>query len=159
LNLPKPDIERVYGAYADALYRVARARLANDSDAQDAVQDVFLKYMTAAPAFRDQSHEQAWFLRALVNRCHDLARRRKVREALPLEEALGVAAPAESEAFHVMELLQKLPEQLKDAVILHYLEGFSVEETAGILQVSISAVKMRLSRAREQLRKEENDVQ
>lgn len=159
MNRSKPDIERAYGKYADALYRVALARLANDSDAQDAVQDVFLKYMTAAPAFRDPGHEQAWFLRSLINRCHDLARRRKVREALPLEEALGVAAPQESEAFHVMELLQKLPENLKDAVTLHYLEGFSVEETAGILQVSVSAIKMRLSRAREQLRKEENDVQ
>ncbi|MBQ6824698.1 MAG: RNA polymerase subunit sigma, partial [Clostridia bacterium] len=43
-------------------------------------------------------------------------------------------------------------------VVLHYLEGFSVEETAAILRVGVSAVKMRLSRAREQLRKEENDV-
>ncbi|MBQ6823834.1 MAG: sigma-70 family RNA polymerase sigma factor, partial [Clostridia bacterium] len=114
LNRPKPDIERAYGRYADALYRVALARLANDADARDAVQDVFMSYMTAAPAFRDQAHEQAWFLRALINRCHDLARRRKVREALPLEEALGVAAPAESEAFHVMELVQTLPDNLKD---------------------------------------------
>ena len=161
LNRTKPDIERAYGLYADALYRVALARLLNEADAQDAVQDVFLKYMTAAPVFSDSEHERAWFLRAAINRCHDLARRKKVRDALPLEEALGVAVSENRMALEVMELLQQLPDAMKEPVILHYLEGYSLEETAQILELSLSAVKMRLSRARETLRKqreEENDV-
>lgn len=161
LNHKKPDIERAYSLYADLLYRVALAQLLHDADAQDAVQDVFLKYMTAAPNLRDEEHERAWFLRATINRCHDLARRKKVREALPLEEAVNVAALEKQEASGVPELLQQLPNTMKEPVILHYLEGYSLEETAKILQLSLSAVKMRLSRARDVLRKkgeEENDV-
>jgi hypothetical protein len=76
----------------------------------------------------------------------------QVRQALPLEEALGVAAQDNSGVTELMELLQLIPEIYKDTVILHCLEGHSLEETADLLGISLSAAKMRLSRAREALR-------
>jgi RNA polymerase sigma-70 factor (ECF subfamily) len=154
-------VEGAYQRHADALYRLALARLANDADAQDAVQDVFLNYMSNPPAFESADHERAWFLRATVNRCYDLLRKNQVRQAIPLEEALGVAAQDHNGVTELMELLQLIPEIYKDTVILHCLEGYSLEETAEILGISLSAAKMRLSRAREALkamRKEEDDV-
>lgn len=157
----KPDVEGAYQRHADALYRVALARLTNDADAQDVVQDVFLNYMAAAPAFENADHERAWFLRTTVNRCYDLIRRNQVRLAIPLEEALGVAAQDHTGVTELMELLRLIPEIYKDTVILHCLEGYSLEETAKILGISLSATKMRLSRAREALktlREEGNDV-
>lgn len=157
----KPDVEGAWQRHADALYRLALARLANDADAQDVVQDVFVNYMSAAPVFESADHERAWFLRATVNRCHDLVRKNQVRQAIPLEEALGVAAEDHSGVTELMETLQLIPEIYKDTVILHCLEGHSLEETAGILGISLSAAKMRLKRAREALKamhREENDV-
>lgn len=154
-------MEGAYQRNADALYRVALARLCNDADAQDAVQDVFLNYMTAAPTFESTDHERAWFLRATVNRCYDLIRKNQVRLAIPLEDALGVAAHDHNGVTELMELLSQIPEIYKDTVILHCLEGYSLEETAGLLGISLSAAKMRLSRAREALkalREEGNDV-
>jgi RNA polymerase sigma-70 factor (ECF subfamily) len=148
----KPDIEGAYQRHADAMYRLALARLCSDADAQDAVQDVFVNFMTTAPVFESTEHERAWFLRSTVNRCYDLLRRNQVRQGVPLEDALGVAAQDHSGVTELMELLMQVPEIYKDTVILHCLEGYSLEETAKILDISLSAAKMRLSRAREVLR-------
>ena len=148
----KPDIEGAYQRHADSMYRLALARLSHDADAQDAVQDVFVNFMSTAPVFESADHERAWFLRATVNRCYDLLRRNQVRQAVPLEDALGVAAQDNTVVTELMELVQQVPEIYKDTVILHCLEGYSLEETAKILDISLSAAKMRLSRAREALR-------
>ena len=148
----KPDIEGAYRRHADAMYRLALARMCSDADAQDVVQDVFVNFLSASPVFESEDHERAWFLRAATNRCYDLIRRNQVRQAMPLEEALGVAAHDHAGVTELMELLKLIPEIYKDTVILHCLEGHSLEETAGILGISLSAAKMRLSRAREALR-------
>lgn len=158
---PKPDVEGAYRRNADAMYRVALARLQNDADAQDAVQDVFLNYMTVTPQFDSTDHERAWFLKATMNRCYDLLRKNQIRVALPLEEALGVAAQDHTGVTELMEMLKQIPEIYQDTVVLHCLEGYSLEETAKLLDISLSAAKMRLSRAREALKalsEEEKDV-
>ena len=156
------NIETAYKKYADILYRVALAHLAIDADAQDVVQDVFMKYMSTAPVFNNDAHERAWLLRVTVNRCHDISRHLKVRESLPIEEAVGIAAPEKGEVSELLELLSRIPSKYKDTLILHCLEGFSQQETAKILGISLSAVKMRILRGREileKIRQEERDVQ
>ena len=157
----KPDVEIAYEKYADTLYRVALANLAIEADAQDVVQDVFVKYVTSSPAFNDEDHERAWLLRVTVNRCHDISRRLKVREALPIDEAVGIAAPEREDVSELLEILSRIPGKYRDTLILHCLEGFSQKETAKILGISLSAVKMRILRGREileKIRQEEENV-
>ncbi len=144
-------LQAAYDNYADLLYRVALSHLKHPEDAMDAVQDVFLKLHTSGKRFRDNEHERAWLLRVTVNRCHDLARRRSIRAYTPLEDVTHLAAESDARPAVLYEV-DRLPVALKSAVVLHYLEGFSVEETASILKLSASAVKMRLSRARDLLR-------
>lgn len=161
LNHKKPDLEEIYEFYADMLYRIAFAQLGNDADAQDVVHDVFIKYLTKVPIFLSDEHQKAWMIRVTINHCHDIARRTSIRKTLPLEEASHVTVEAPHDLDSLMDTLSCIPEKYRDTVILHYLEGFSVQETAKILGISLSATKMRLSRAREQLqalRKEEDDV-
>lgn len=160
-KLQKPNTDAVFLQYGDMLYRVALAHLCNDADAQDAVQDVFVKYIAAKPIFKNSEHEKAWLLRTTVNHCHDLTRRNKLRTFSPLDDALQIADESQEGLRELFSLIAQLPPIYKDTVILHSLEGFSVEETAKILEISLSAAKMRLSRAREILgilRKEDNDV-
>lgn len=157
----KPNADQAFLRYGDMLYRLALTHLGHDADAQDVVQDVFVKYMTASPAFEDTNHEKAWLIRTAINRCHDLTRRNKVRTYEPIEHAHHVAAPPQESAQDLWAWIAQLPPIYKNAVVLHALEGFSIEETAKILNVSTSAVKMRLSRARDMLRikrKEDGDV-
>ncbi len=145
------NLADVYDRYADMLYRLALAHLGTREDAEDAVHDVFAKYISASPSFRDSEHEKAWFIRTTVNRCHDIFRYRSIRNHIALEEAEDISHTHEDEP-EIIRIVHSLPEKYKSAIILHYLEGFSVEETAKILKITVSAVKMRLSRGRDYIK-------
>lgn len=142
-------VARLYDRHAAQMYRTALAILQKAEDAEDAVQDVFVSYMRSSPQFRDESHEKAWFLRACINRSRDLLRRRSIRAHFSLEEAFDLPAEQGEDVSELMEVLSALPEKYVTPLVLHELEGFSVEETAAILGIGVSAVKMRLVRARE----------
>ncbi|MBQ8334140.1 MAG: RNA polymerase sigma factor [Clostridia bacterium] len=146
-------IDEAYDNYADMLYRLALTYMQNSEDAADAVQDVFVKYMTAAPFLRDEEHERAWLIRVTVNRCCDLLRRRKIRSYVSLDEITETAAEEpELDSSDVMRCLAKIPEKNRAAIVLHHLEGFSVDEVSRMLGISQSAVKMRLARGRDALK-------
>ena len=144
------QFEAVYSKYSDMLYRIALSHLLNKQDAEDAVHDVFIKYMNSVFSFFSEEHEKAWFIRVTVNHCHDMARKRKIRSHAPLEEAIHVFEEAGSG--EITRQVLELEDIYKTPILLHYYEGYSVEETARILRISVSAVKMRLSRAREKLK-------
>lgn len=145
---------RLYEKYSDMLFRIAVMHSENSEDAADAVQDVFLSFMRGNIRFNSDEHERSWFIRSVINRCRDIRRRNKVRSYEDLEAAEHVAAKEHfsEENSSVLEALEKLPEKLKSVVILHCLEGLSIEETAKTLKLTQSAVKMRLSRGRDGLR-------
>lgn len=151
-----------YDKYADMLFRLALSHTASREDAEDAVQDVFTKYISTSPRFRDDEHERAWLVRVTVNRCHDLVKHGKIRMHDSLEDITDLPSEEDS-ASGILKAVGELPEKYKTTIVLHYLEGFSVEEVSGMLGITLSAVKMRLSRGRELLKKtmtdeEENDV-
>lgn len=150
----KEKLNELYEKYADMLFRIALSQLGNSEDAMDAVHDVYLKYFDTLVSFKDIEHERAWFIRATVNRCHDIGRYKKIRSHPSLEEISDALADSDkSEAAQQLgRALSAIPEKYRIAVTLHYLEGFSVEETASILKIGVSAVKMRLSRGREMLK-------
>ena len=146
--------ETVYSNYADMVYRLALSYLNHKEDAEDVVQDVFTKYMCGLHFPMDKEHEKAWFIRVTINQCHDSLRRRKHRTHISLEETENLPGYEQEMPFMLQETLQNLPEKYKSVIILHYLEGFSVQEIAKICRISVSATKMRLSRGREILKNE-----
>lgn len=148
----EPDLGALYDRHAHMLYRLALSYLHCDEDARDAVQDVFIKLVEHTPAFRDAEHERAWLVRATINRSCDLLRRRSVRASVPLDEVAHLPAQVSDAAREVLDCLGQVSEKYRAALTLHDLEGFSVEETARILRISPSAVKMRLRRGRVQLK-------
>lgn len=143
--------DEAYGKYADLLYRLAYTNLSSAHDAEDAVADIFVKYLQTEPQFHSEEHERAWFIRVLLNRCKDQHRKNAVRLYTPLEEVADLSA-ADAKDTELMEAVQKLPENIRSAILLHYFEGFSAEECASILQTSPAAVKMRLMRGRAMLK-------
>ena len=154
-------LSAAYDKYADMLYRLALSHLRRREDAEDAVHDVFMKYSDASTRFSDDEHERAWLIRVTVNRCHDILRRGKIRNHASLDEVHEL--PAEEDGVNdVLDAVHSLPEKYRTAIVLHHLEGFSVEEISAMLGTSVSAIKMRLSRGREllknQMDKEESYV-
>jgi RNA polymerase sigma-70 factor (ECF subfamily) len=160
----KDNLSAVYDKYSDMLFRLALAQLASKEDAMDAVHDVFLKYFDTRMKFNDSEHERAWFIRSTVNRCHDICRHKKIRSHPSLDEISDVIADdsVSEELLQLRRGLSAIPEKYRIAVTLHYLEGFSVEEISTMLKISVSGVKMRLSRGRDALKlyikEEDNNV-
>jgi len=141
-------INRVVRQYSGLLLRIAFARLGSAADAEDVVQDVFLRLIDKNPCFRSEEHEKAWLIRATLNRSRDLLRS-AARRNLPLNEE---AASAEDEDSRLLSAVRSLPGKYLAVVHLHYYEGYSIKEIARILALPAATVGTRLSRARARLR-------
>ena len=133
------------------LLRLAMTRLPSPADAEDAVQEVFLKLLTARPRFRDAEHEKAWLIRATIHRACDMARSAE-RRNLPLEAAGTVPGGEMPEPSPVLSAVQALPAKYSAVIHLYYYEGYSIKEIAELLRLPVPTVGTRLSRGRERLR-------
>lgn len=142
-------ISRMVEQYSSMLLRLAAARLDSPADAEDAVQEVFLKLLTARPVFRDAEHERAWLIRTTLHRASDI-RRSAERRNLPLEEAAEPAAP--EDALDLLSAVRALPDKYSAVIHLHYYEGYSIKEIAKTLGLPAATVGTRLARGRERLR-------
>lgn len=142
--------EQTYAAHGPALYRFCLVQMGNPADAEDILQEVFCKRLYRAPEFATAEQERRWLFRVAVNQCRDELRRGR-RTELPLTEELQDPRGAD---LGLWELVAALPEKQRTVVHLHYAEGWTVEEIASILGTSVPAVKMRLKRGRDALRKE-----
>ncbi len=143
---------RLAQAYGPAVYRLAYARTGNRADAEDVMQETFLRLVRTAPVFRDEEHAKAWLLRVAANCAGDWFRSAWHRHTSPLEEGAGAAVPQPEEG-DVLETVLALPTLYRIPVHLFYYEGLSVAEIAQVLGKSEGSVKTRLSRARAMLKK------
>ena len=141
------DWEALVTQNGTRLYRAALAILGDPHEAEDAVQDAFVRYLEKAP--KELEHPSAWLMRVLVNGCKSRLRL-AWRRVGPLPETLPAPGPEEREE---LEELFALPPEDRAVIHLHYCEGYSTDEIAGLLGKRPGTVRSRLSRAREKLRK------
>ena len=144
------EIERVVNEYATMLLRVAYSQLNNRTEAEDAVQEVLLKYMEKAPVFQSEEHEKAWLLRVTVKHCKNHLASAWFRKRADLDE--GIPA-LDNEELEVVSAVAALPAKYRAVVHLYYFEGYSTKEIAEILHSRPNTVSSRLSRARALLAK------
>ena len=141
------DWEALVTKNENRLYRAALAILGNPQEAEDAVQDAFVRYLEKAPA--DLENSSAWLMRVLVNGCKSRLRL-AWRRVGPLPAMLPTPGPEERQE---LEELFALPPEDRVVIHLHYYEGYSTDEIAQILGCRPGTVRSRLSRARDRLRK------
>lgn len=154
----RDDFEQVLELYNKMVYRLAYARTGNVQDAEDVLQEVFLRYIRANKIFNDEEHRKAWLLRVTVNCSKTLVtsswnRRRSDEET---DDSSFGTEDKQLEGFDtrsaVLEAVGSLPEKYRVVVHLFYYEELSVEEIGRITGSGLSAVKTRLHRARNMLR-------
>ena len=145
-----PDVNRAIDEYGNSLYRLCMVMLKNREDAQDAVQECFLRYITKAPDFNDCSHEKAWLIRVSTNICKDMLRRRKYESFLSLEEIKNLSSGEDNA--QILGMLVSLDEKYKIIIHLHYVEDYSTDEISSMLGITSAAVRKRLQRGRDMLR-------
>jgi RNA polymerase sigma-70 factor (ECF subfamily) len=155
------------------IYRVVRQILDDDQDAEDVLQETYIKAFRALPDFEGRSSLTTWLYRIAVNEALMLVRKRKP-QTVSVDESTPFDSDAESDGMEIVDFcclpegellssesrrfldqaVQNLPENLKVVFVMRDLEGLSIQETAEALSLSENNVKTRLLRARLQLRQE-----
>ncbi|HIQ87522.1 MAG TPA: RNA polymerase sigma factor, partial [Candidatus Scatomorpha gallistercoris] len=143
---PDGEIERIVDEYASELFRLCLVMLKNTHDAEDTVQDTLLSYLQHAPEFESRESERSWLLTVAANRCRDSLRRAKRHPSVSMDELTELGATDEHAL--VLDALMALPEKFRLVLTLHYVEGYSTSEIAGMIGRTPSAVKMRLQKGR-----------
>ncbi len=171
-SLPDGDLVRRVRAGEVELYRIlveryrqefgryASAMLDGDRDeAADALQDAFIRAYDSLATCRDPDRFKAWLFRIVSNQCHNARKRRKGHVSLDRAVDRGVepAAREESERAEISEILElamkTLTEEQRESFILKHVDGRSYAEIAELLSVGEDALKMRVYRARDELKK------
>ena len=142
-------LEELVTQYENTLFRAALAILGDAQEAEDAVQETYLRYLEKCPELRDENHEKAWLLKVTANRCKSVLRQRRRHPAV---ELLDVYPAPDNDTRELMEAVLALPANQRAAVHLFYYEGYSTGEIAAILGQRPGTVRSHLSRGREALR-------
>lgn len=147
----RAETERAVERYADMIRRICLCHLKSREDTEDVLQNVFLKYMLYDGTFDSDEHEKAWLIRVTVNCCQDFWRSLTRHRTEPLE-LLREEPTLTREDLGVWDAVLSLPEKYRDPIYLHYYEGYSAPEIAGIIKTKENTVYSLLSRGRSMLR-------
>ena len=147
------EIDSIIDRYQNTVYGLALARTGNRADADDVFQEVFIAYFQSGKVFRDENHRKAWLLRTTVNQARRVTASTWRQKTVPLSEREDVPVQfREPEENRVWEALQDLVEDYRLPIYLFYFQELSTQEIAKVLAIRPGAVRMRLTRGREQLR-------
>lgn len=142
-------IEQLVSTYSNSMFRAAYALLGSRADAEDAVQEAFVRLIEKNPTINDDEHLKAWLLRVTINLSKNMLKaswrkNKSVTQEIPY---------AENESDEVLFCVMKLEENYRTVIHLYYYEGYSIKEIASILKLPAATVGTRLKRGRERLKK------
>lgn len=149
-EIKKEYVDAIVNKYSDMLFRISYCILCNKSDAEDALQDTFVKLITKAPVFIDDEHEKAWLIKVATNTSKNMVMLRLRRSTVDLQDVTEIGV--KNEDSEVFEAIMNLPVKYKIVMVLFYVEGYKTEEIAEITQISSEAVRKRLQKGRELLK-------
>ena len=152
--MDKEDFQTKVLAAEQSMYRIARSILSNEEDTADAMQNAILAAYSSLDSLRQEAYFQTWLTRILINECYSLARKRSrqisYEESITEKEEQISGKEGYSEVFLEIQNLEK---KYRIPFVLYYVEGYSVSEIAKVLHISEGAVRTRLYRSRNLLKK------
>ena len=155
--------EEIFLPYLDAAYNLARWIIRHDQDAQDVVQDAYVRAFKGFQRFRDGGNSKAWFLMIVRNTAYTVLNRRATKKNLiPYQEErhaniISIDDPdnelrTEARKEYLQRALERLPLEFREVIVFYELEGLSYKDLASTLGIPVGTVMSRLSRARRRLR-------
>ena len=148
----REEYERIVALYADVVFRVALSYAKTKEDAEDVLQNVFLKLLTKRVKFEDDEHIRKWLIRVAVNECNSLWSsfwRKNVEYIDRMEEGLTFQNADYSDLYDAIKVLTA---KLRIVLHLFYYEGYRTKEIADLLHIREATVRSRLTRARKLLK-------
>ena len=146
----KSENEEILRRNADRIYKIAYLRTRTRHDAEDIVQEVFLRFIKYSPFFESDEHEKAWFIRTALNRTNSFFTSAWKRRVVPLDE--DIKSYDEMSDSEVLDAVMQLPKDISTAIHLYYYEDMSIKEISESMSKSESAVKSLLFRGRRLLK-------
>lgn len=139
--------------YSDMVKRICFLHLKNEYDTEDIFQNVFIKYLLYDGEFENSEHEKAWFARVTINLCKDFLKSAFRKNTVSMEYlSENTPAAQDEEKREVLRAVLSLPDKYKNAVYLHYYEGYTAAEIGKILGRKENSVYSLLARGREKLK-------
>lgn len=151
-------LEAVYEKYKDNIFAIGFNYFRNTIEADDVVQETFLKLARSGKDFESEEHLRNWLIRVAVNECRRVSLSSWVKKKAPLEEYTGQIEFETREESRVFAAVMNLPKKYRQVVHLFYFEDYPTAEIADMLGISRTAVTTRLQRSRERLKKELMEV-
>lgn len=148
----REEYERIVALYADVVFRVALSYAKTKEDAEDVLQNVFLKLLTKRVKFEDDEHIRKWLIRVAVNERNSLWSsfwRKNVEYIDRMEEGITFQNADYSDLYDAIKVL---PAKLRIVLHLFYYEGYRTREIADLLHIREATVRSRLTRARKLLK-------
>lgn len=149
------EIEEIIEQYSTMLFRLAMVRMQNKEDAQDVVQDTFLRLLMQVQKgkiFTEEEHLKAWLLTVATNRGKSILTMAWNKRTEGMDSLKEVAAPEHKEDY-AYEYVMRLPEKYRVAIDLFYYEELTTEQIAEIMKAKPATVRSYLHRGREKLKK------
>lgn len=145
--------KRIYDLYADNVYRLCFSYMKNKMDAEDIMQETFIKFYQSRQVFSRDEEAKAWLLVTASNQCKNALKHwwRKHRD---IDDYVQIIGTEEPERLELMELVMKLPERYKTAVYLYYYEGYNSRQISEMLHKPESTVRTHLKNAKAILKRE-----
>jgi RNA polymerase sigma factor (sigma-70 family) len=152
--------EHIYNRYADKVYRKCLSFVKDSAKAEDYTHDIFMKLVMSMSSYREHAKFSTWLYSITYNYCVDKVRigKKMAEEELNenidfVDEDIDVAELREIEAQKLKESLEQVSVDEKSILLMKYQDDMSIKEIADILNITESAVKMRLKRAKEKVKK------
>lgn len=147
------EFAKVYELYVDDIYRLCFSFMKNHMDAEDAVQETFLKFFHTDKKFESINHQKAWLIVTASNHCKNMLKQ-SWRKRQPLEDYREIPGEETQMMDEMLELIMNLPDKYKTVVYMYYYEGYDSGEIAKLLKKPPSTIRTYLQKARKLLKQE-----
>ncbi|MBR1702813.1 MAG: sigma-70 family RNA polymerase sigma factor [Lachnospiraceae bacterium] len=148
----KLSVDTAFSKYGDRVFAAAFSVCRNQADADDVVQETFIKYYKLDQEYESEIHLKAWLLRVAINRARDIISSSWHRKQVEWQEYMNDLTFEEPEDSRLFESVMQLPDKYRVVIHLFYYEGYTIGEIARILKCREGTVKSQLSRGRKLLK-------
>ncbi len=146
------EIHRIYDKYVDIIYRICFMLLKSEAEAEDVVQNVFIKLINTDKEFESDEHIKAWLILCAKNESKNLIKHWWRSKKVSLDSVSDTPCEDEYNNDETLKLVLSLPDRFKLPVYLYYYEGYSTDEISKMLKINPSTVRGQLKTAREKLK-------
>ena len=152
--MDREDYERIVRTHMDTIYRIAVSYTKTPADADDIVQQTFVKLLSKKETFTDEEHEKRWLIRVCINECNSFFSSFWRRNVDSMDTLTTEPQFTTRENTDLYDAIKSLPSKCSIVVYLFYYEGYSTKEIGKLLHIKEATVRTRLVRARKLLKEQ-----